>query len=150
MIKYFTIRVAKKSDSILLSTLNFLFNGITIEPSTIEERIKTNHEIIIVAEYKEDILGFGCAQIFTSFCYPNAIMEITELYVREEYRKNGIARKIINKIEEFGSETNISEIRIETGSNNIEAKNLYAVMGYARQNESVYKKIIKDLGREIG
>jgi ribosomal protein S18 acetylase RimI-like enzyme len=144
------IRVANKSDSISLSTLNFLFNAVKIEPSVIEEKIETNHEVIIVAEYKKDIIGFGCAQIFTSFCYQNAIMEITELYVMEEYREKGIARKIVSKIEELGSETTISEIRIETGMNNNKANNLYIGMGYTKQDESVYKKIINDLRREIG
>jgi ribosomal protein S18 acetylase RimI-like enzyme len=67
-------------------------------------------------------------------------VEITELYVREEYRRQGIATKLINYIENIFEERNIKEFQLFTGKDNTAARAFYEKLGYKKIDEVMYKK----------
>ena len=56
--------------------------------------------------------------------------EIKRMYVRPEYRRKGIAGKILDELEKWSLELNYSECILETGRDLIAAVNLYKVSGY--------------------
>ncbi len=86
------IRLASGGDAAELELLNAEFNG---KGKTTEESIRASlltnrREIVIVADGDGGRLaGFVCVQLKKSFCYDEYMPEITEVYVRPEYRGAG-------------------------------------------------------------
>lgn len=83
------IRLASVDDAAELELLNAEFNG---KGKTTEESIRASlltnrREIVIVADGSGGRLaGFVCVQLKKSLCYEDFMPEITEVYVRPEYR----------------------------------------------------------------
>jgi len=100
MINY---RAASIKDVPELKRLNDLFNGEgcnTLED--IEETLKYNErEIICVAADGNDLVGFCCSQFFRSMCYPINCAEITELFVMDGYRRQGIGKNLLQFTEDI-------------------------------------------------
>ena len=53
------------------------------------------YEVVIVSQENDFLAGFACVQLKKSFCYDEYMPELTEVYVRPEYRKQGIASAMI-------------------------------------------------------
>ena len=91
------IRLASVGDAGELERLNAEFNG---KGKTTEESIRASlltnrREIVIVADGNGGRLaGFACVQLKKSFCYDEYMPEITEVYVRPEYRGRGVAGNV--------------------------------------------------------
>ena len=82
------VRLASVGDAGELERLNAEFNG---KGKTTEESIRASllqtGEVVIVADGNGGRLaGFVCVQLKKSFCYDEYMPEITEVYVRPEYR----------------------------------------------------------------
>lgn len=98
------IRLASVGDAGELERLNAEFNG---KGKTTEESIRASlltnrREIVIVADGNGGRLaGFVCVQLKKSFCYDEYMPEITEVYVRPEYRGLGIAREMLTFAQEY-------------------------------------------------
>ena len=98
------IRLASVGDVGELERLNAEFNG---KGKTTEESIRASlltnrREIVIVADGNGGRLaGFVCVQLKKSFCYDEYIPEITEVYVRPEYRGRGVAREMLSFAQEY-------------------------------------------------
>lgn len=92
------IRLASVGDAGELERLNAEFNG---KGKTTEESIRASlltnrREIVIVADGNGGRLaGFVCVQLKKSLCYEDFMPEITEVYVRPEYRGRGVAREML-------------------------------------------------------
>lgn len=88
-------------DAEKLFELNEEFNGKGI--NTIEHIIKSldnnKQEIISVVEVNNDVVGFCCMQIVKSLCYISIHAELTELYIKESFRRKGLATKLIKYME---------------------------------------------------
>jgi GNAT superfamily N-acetyltransferase len=95
----FIVRLAKQEDLETLRELNKEFNG--VDPSILKKNLWTDDscEIVAIADADGYAVGFACAQSYMSFCYNAPQGEITEMYVREEFRGNGIANSLISYLE---------------------------------------------------
>jgi putative acetyltransferase len=60
------------------------------------------------------------------------IGEIKRMYVEPDFRRRGVARKILEKLEAVAREKNYRLLRLETGTLQPEAISLYEVCGYYR------------------
>lgn len=131
------IRLATVDDALQLMILNEQFNG-TGETSL--EHIKAlltsnEQEVVIVAEENDILVGFVCLQIKKSFCYKIVTIEITEVFVREDYRRKGIASQMLIFAETLCKQNySISKFELQTGKNNMEAQALYQKIGYKVKN----------------
>ena len=131
------VRLANINDAQQLYELNKLFNG---ENTSSIENVKSSllnnkNEIIIVDEQDNNLTGFICFQIKTSFCYEESSAEITELYIKEEYRNKGIAKSLLSFAEKYCKEKlNINKVELLTNKANINAQSLYEKSGYAMQD----------------
>ena len=140
------IRTATLDDAEQLAQLNIEFNG---EGETSLENIRdclanNSREVVIVSEEGGLLSGFACLQLKKSFCYDVYMPEITELYVKAEYRKRGIASAMVQFAEKYCRE-NVPSRRIEilTGSSNTAAQTAYERMGYREDGEKHLSKKIK-------
>lgn len=132
------IRLANVNDAEQLDALNCEFNGkgeTTLENSV--NSLKDNHhEIVVVAEENGLLVGFICVQMKKSFCYGDFMPEITEVYVKAEHRKKGIARAMIGFAESYCSRNfPLHKFEILTGQENLTAQLVYHKLGYVDDGE---------------
>ena len=75
-------------------------------------------------------------QLKKSFCYDDYMPEITEVYVKLRYRRNGIARAMITYAEEYcKSHYPLHKFELLTGNENDGAQSVYAKLGYNEDGE---------------
>jgi len=141
------IRLANVSDALQLTILNDVFNGVGSNTTEeIENTIKSNNqEVVLVAIDSNNLIGFCCGNVFTSICYPYRYAEITELYVREEYRNQGIAKNLLIHMEEELKNRGVKHFHILTGNDNHVAQHLYLSLGYSKTTEILLEKNTSDI-----
>lgn len=96
------------------------------------ELIASNQSIVIVAEVNNEIVGSGYAKILKGKVYQkfDQYAYLGFMYVKSEFRGQGINKKIINYLVEWTKSKNISEIRLEVYDENTIAKNAYLKIGF--------------------
>jgi len=104
--------------------------------SFIKKRIENQDSVIFLA-FDDCGRALGFTQlypIFSSiFVKPKWILN--DLYVDENSRRQGLARRLLNKAKELAIETSADSIFLETGVANKSAQALYESLGYARETE---------------
>ena len=132
------VRIATVQDAAQLEILNNEFNG---EGETTLENIRASlagnkQEIVVVDETNGELAGFVCVQLKMSFCYYDYMPEITEVYVKPHYRRNGIARAMITYAEEYcKSHYPLHKFELLTGDENDGAQSVYGKLGYSEDGE---------------
>ncbi|MEG6613289.1 GNAT family N-acetyltransferase [Pseudoclostridium thermosuccinogenes] len=136
------LRIATGEDVGNLFEMNEEFNGKNCTTKELmRSSIDSNEQEVVSIAYIDGVAaGFICGQSIRSMCYDKCYVEITELYVREEYRRQGIATKLINYIENIFEERNIKEFQLFTGKDNTAARAFYEKLGYKKIDEVMYKK----------
>ena len=86
-----------------------------------------NKESTIFLALNDKNIHMGFVQIYESFDSLNLdkIIILYDLYVKKEYRKFGIAFKLMKKSEEFAKSIGAKEIQLSTAKNNSTAQSLY-------------------------
>ena len=141
------VRIATVNDAEQLNILNIEFNG---EDETnidnIRNSLKNNkQEVVIVADEDDVLVGFVCVQLKKSFCYDDYTLEITEVYVKPEYRKRGIASEMITYAEAYCSKISpVRKCELLTGGENHVAQSVYSKLGYTDDKELHLSKRVKE------
>jgi ribosomal protein S18 acetylase RimI-like enzyme len=135
------IRTANKDD---LKQLSELFNSyrcfygresdLTLATDFLAERLEKNESIIFVAETENGHLA-GFVQLYPTFSSVSAKRAwiLNDLYVKEDYRKCGIANQLVSQVLEFGRETRAAWVSLQTAVDNAPAQALYEKMGFTRE-----------------
>ena len=89
-----------------------------------ENYIYDLNRLILVAEENNNIVGYIYGYIASDEVSKRTAI-LDALYIENEYRKKGIADKLINYFKQWVSDNNIDIIDVNVCSNNIKAKNLY-------------------------
>ncbi len=95
------------------------------------ERMHENESIIFVAvEPNGHFSGF--VQLYPIFSSVKLKRQwlLNDLFVAEDFRKNGIGKKLIDACKNFCQETNSGGLLLETAKTNIGANNLYLNEGF--------------------
>ena len=89
------------------------------------ELIASEKASVIVAEVENEIVGSVYAKILKGKPYQkfDQYAYLGFMYVKSEFRGQGIYKKIINHLVEWSKSKNISEIRLEVYDENTIAKN---------------------------
>lgn len=136
------VRLARVGDLQNIQRLNEEFNGVDMSSLEIGVWADDRSEIVAIGYVDDNAVGFTCAQSFMSFCYNSPQGEITEMYVRETFRENGIARSLIACLEKELQSRGVRSIKILTGRNNEIAIKTYENANYIVKNEIVLQKKI--------
>lgn len=132
------VRIATAQDAEQLEILNNEFNG---EGETTLDNIRASladnkQEIVVVDEMNGELTGLVCVQLKKSFCYDEYMPEITEVYVKPQYRRCGVARTMIAYAEEYcKSHYPLHKFELLTGAENDVARIAYAKLGYCEDAE---------------
>ncbi|MCL2546622.1 MAG: GNAT family N-acetyltransferase [Oscillospiraceae bacterium] len=137
------IKKAELSDAPALYRLNAVFNGnCTTEELIIDSLQNNTREIVMIAYANGAPAGFICGEICRSMCYKTPHGSVGELFVDDEYRRQGIAAKLINEIETEFKKMGVIIADIATSVDNRSAQALYKVCGYIGKTKMIFRKNI--------
>ncbi|HCU2336677.1 TPA: GNAT family N-acetyltransferase, partial [Klebsiella aerogenes] len=93
-------------------------------------RVKLGESVIYFIEDNNEVVGF--TQLYPLFCSleMKRIWLLYDLFVKKEYRKNGIAKILIQRAEQLATESNSAFIMLSTGIDNVKAQSLYEKNGF--------------------
>ena len=106
--------------------------------SNLEEMIKDESNIILIAEYKKIAVGVIICKVreindhHTNF-KNTKVLWINEICVKQEYRRNGIGRSLIEKAKEIAKENNCLRLELNCWELNEEAMKFYENQGLTTQ-----------------
>ena len=108
------------------------------ERSFLAERITNGQSVVLLA--MQEGKGAGFIILFPS--YSSVSMEkiyiFTDLYVEPEYRKQGIAKALMNEAIKFASQTSSTGLVIETRITNQSASKLFYDVGFQKDGDRMY------------
>ncbi|MGP4073608.1 GNAT family N-acetyltransferase [Piscibacillus sp. B03] len=120
------VRHANEADVDELLSLNYAFNGVeNLTRDFVIDHLRSSNELVVVASLNNRLVGFICGQVFSSFCYKEKQAEITELFVVEEARRNGVATALLKYLEEEFKEVGVETVKVLAGDQNLSAKKVY-------------------------
>ena len=99
------------------------------------ERLDQNDSIIFYIEENDECIGF--TQLYPTFDSVNVRKKIVlyDLFVREEHRKKGFAKALMNAAKDYAKENNFGSIELSTNKENVPGQTLYESLGYIRDQE---------------
>ena len=101
----------------------------------IKERLQNKESIIFAAKIDNHYVGFTqLYPTFSSVAMKRAFI-LNDLFVIEEYRKNGVAKALMDTAFQFAIHQGARFITLETGANNTKAQALYEKMGMTIDND---------------
>jgi len=92
-----------------------------------------NEESTIFLAYDEGV-AVGMVQLYPSFCSVEAIkiQILYDLYVRPDFRRRGLAEKLMNRAAAFAVERGAGRVDLLTGTDNRAGQALYQKLAYVR------------------
>lgn len=103
--------------------------------------------IVLVAEENSQLLGFcyGYVEILDKWSrayYNNDSADIYDIFVKPEYRKQGISKTMISAFEEEAKKRGLTQVTLkDVDTKNIPAQKAYTKQGYSPWNTTYFKKI---------
>jgi ribosomal protein S18 acetylase RimI-like enzyme len=103
----------------------------------LKSRFNNKDSVIIVAHEKSQMSGF--IQLYPSFSSigMQKIWVLNDLFVDSGFRRQNVARNLMNAAKKYAEETGALRIDLATQITNIFAQNLYESMSYTK-NESFF------------
>ena len=101
----------------------------------ISTRMKNKESIIFIVRNGVG-KSMGFCQLYPSFCSVEAIRiyVLYDLFVLPEYRRSGVARKLLKMSEEHAKLNHIGRMDLSTAKNNMAAQALYESLGWVRDD----------------
>ncbi|HET9909828.1 MAG TPA: GNAT family N-acetyltransferase [Anaerolineales bacterium] len=134
-------RVATSDDVQDLARLNAKFNGSSDPPEYLAMRLADRFcvEQPLLAEVDGHVVGFAALRIVPCVFYADPHGELTELFVEEPYRRQGVGRELLRLAEKIAKEKGVKELLILTDASNQAAQTFYNSMDY-EDGELAFKK----------
>lgn len=136
------IKRANKNDANIIGEVFNLYrvfykqdSNVEIAQKYIADRLTNNESVIFFAEDNDKCIAF--TQLYPTFDSVNVRQKIVlyDLFVREEYRRKGFAKLLMNAAKQYASDNNFGSIELSTGKTNTQGQSLYESLGYIRDNE---------------
>jgi len=131
-----TIRPANQSDAAALARLIEEFNSddrtitVTLEQAASRLAACVGVETTMLAEIEGQVAGFACLRLVPFMSGDEPYAELSDLFVAAPYRRRGVGRALIARVEQMAHASGAREIVILTGFDNTVAQALYRAMGY--------------------
>jgi ribosomal protein S18 acetylase RimI-like enzyme len=137
------IRVAVPGDAQELARLNAAFNEVYEAPEVVRRRLSDPAcvETPLIALVGARAVAFAALRLVPCVFYPDTHAELTELYVEPDWRRRGIARRLIALAEQLALEGGAADLIILTGDDNAPAQALYRSLGYGDLDVALTKAL---------
>lgn len=119
-------RVFYKQESNVEEAKQFLFDRLEHQQSVVFKAYDSSSRRIV-----------GFTQLYPSFSSISMKRSwiLNDLFVQEEYRGHGIARRLLNEAKEYAILTKAKGIGLSTSHVNFKAQRLYESLGYKKDDE---------------
>ena len=129
-----TIREAQLDDYIAIYQLNCDEMGYDYPTGNTKEKLEKlisgNQDKIYVAVRNEEIVGYVHANDYDTIYMPH-MKNIMGIAVDTSHKRQGIGRKLLEKVEEWAKETGAEGVRLVSGSTRVDAHSFYRSCGYS-------------------
>lgn len=139
------IRKAQKSD---YKQLMKLLNGFVGENryskydnDSFSKVLKSPSNYIYVIDDNEKLAGFVTFSVRYVVRYPKPIIEMDELYVHSDYRRQGLGKKLTQKVLDEGKKLNCHRLFIESHYQHKAAHQMYKKMGFTNYGYHFIKNL---------
>lgn len=95
-----------------------------------EALIESSPAHILVAEHEDNIVGVAFFNVGISLKMGGPYVWLNDLFVHNDFRNRGIAKKLLLHLIRWSERENIRGIELETGINNSVTKHLYNSLGF--------------------
>ncbi len=128
-----TIRQATPEDAPELARLLDLFDGQGATPEQVAARMRACAHVLttFLAELDGRPAGFACLRLVPHLQGDEPYAELTDIYVDTPFRRRGVARALIARVEAAAREAGAGGVVIITGFDNQDAQAAYRASGYA-------------------
>lgn len=111
------------------------FSDIGMASAFINERLQHNESVIFVAIDDDRLQSVGFTQLYPKYSSVKLSKNwiLNDLYVAEDYRKQGIGEKLIKTAMDFAKINGSTFVQLETDINNFTAQHLYESIGFVKQ-----------------
>lgn len=123
------------------SNLSEIYEVSDKQKTIIEKRIKSRKEIFLVAEKENKIIGLIDGYILDNNHHIEKVGYLDHLCVDNNFRKLGIANKLINEFSNRMKTKNVLYLKLNAFEKNIPAISLYKKMGFEEYSIYYIKKI---------
>lgn len=108
-------------------------SDIKLAENFITERLGNEESVIYVAINGNVPVGF--TQLYPKYSSKRAVKNwiLNDLYVDENYRKQGVAKKLIQTAIDFAKVNKAKFVQLETATDNYNAQHLYKSVGFIEQ-----------------
>lgn len=136
------VRLATVDDVDALFLLNELFENITTMELMRESIQENDQQVTCIAFVGDAAVGFCSGFIVKSLCYGEHRADVEALFVREEYRRRGIAGKLMCHFEREIVRRGVNHFHLTTHRRNAAALGLYRSLGYEDTGELLLDKSV--------
>ena len=127
-----TVRQGTPGDATVLAGLLDLFDGMGATPEQVTARMLACQSVLttFLGELDGQPVGFACLRLVPHNQGDEPYAELTDIYVDAPFRRHGLARALIARVEEAAQAAGASEVVIITGFDNEDAQAAYRAVGY--------------------
>ena len=137
------IHIAQPTDAPEIARLNALFNGRDEPAGNYAARLADPHRVDnpLLAEVDGRVIGLANLRLVPAIFYPEPYAELTELFVEEPFRRQGVGRALILHAERLARDSGASEMLVRTDFYNHGAQELYRALGYVHHDIALIKSL---------
>lgn len=136
----FTIRECTVSDAVDIAKLNRDEMGYNFDIEETMKKIRmllcSEKDKILVAEANGIVIGYIHANDYDLLYAPH-MKNIMGIAVSSDYRHLGVGRALLQKIEEWASETGAVSVRLVSGAERTAAHEFYRKCGYTQNKQQI-------------
>ena len=127
-----TVRQATPDDATELARMLDLFDGMGATPEQVAARMRACQHVLttFLGEMDGQPVGLACLRVVPHLQGDEPYAELTDIYVDEPFRRLGVARALIARVEAAARAAGASEVVIITGFDNEAARAAYRDSGY--------------------
>src|SRR5215217_6638387 len=128
-----TVRQATPDDAPALAVMLNRFDGIGATPAQFAARMLACQSVLttFLGEMDGQPVGFACLRLVPHLQGDEPYAELTDIYVDAPFRRHGVARSLIARVEATARAAGASEMVIITDFDNEVARAAYRAAGYA-------------------
>src|SRR5215212_8821863 len=128
-----TVRQATPDDATVLAGLLHRFDGLGATPAQVAARMRACQRVLttFLGEMDGQPVGFACLRLVPHLQGDEPYAELTDISVDAPFRRHGVARALIARVEAAAQAAGASEVVIITGVDNEGAQAAYRAAGYA-------------------
>ena len=127
-----TVREATPDDATELARMLDLFDGMGATPEQVAARMLACQSVLttFLGEMDGQPVGFACLRLVPHLQGDEPYAELTDIFVDAPFRRRGLARALLARVEAEARAAGASEVVIITGFDNEGAQAAYRAVGY--------------------